>query len=203
MKVRILNDIGQKTTNVDVCLLQLMASLAKQLRLENLLESSRELNERIEQQLEEETIPESSEAKRHVAVFLDGSQISLQALQWALQHVLTLPTDVLYLVNIIPHEEFQEDSDRILRQGYEKARLSRVIIHKVSLSADEASSVGKAILEFVNEKNIDVAVMGDCGMGSMKSLLMGSLGLGSVSEFCARNLKCPVLVVKNGEAVSK
>jgi nucleotide-binding universal stress UspA family protein len=136
-------------------------------------------------------------------VFLDGSQISLQALQWALQHVLTLPTDVLYLVNIIPHEEFQEDSDRILRQGYEKARLSRVIIHKVSLSADEASSVGKAILEFVNEKNIDVAVMGDRGMGSMKSSLMGSLGLGSVSEFCARNLKCPVLVVKNGEAVSR
>jgi len=185
-------------------LLQLMASLAKQLRLENLLESSRELNERIEQQLEEETIPESSESSRHVAVFLDGSQVSLLALQWTLQHVLTLPTDVLYLVNITPHEEFREDSDRILRQGYEKARSSQVIIHKVSLSADEASSIGKAILNFAHEKNIDVAVMGDRGMGSMKSSLMGSLGLGSVSEFCARNLKCPVLVVKeSGEAISR
>ena len=194
----------QRMTNVGGSLLQLMATLSKQLRLENLLESSRELNERIEQQLEEETIPESSEATKHVAVFLDGSQVSLLALQWALQHVLTLPTDVLYLVNITPHEEFKEDSDRILRQGYEKARSSRAIIHKVSLSAEQASSVGEAVLDFANEKNIDVAVMGDRGMGSMKSSLMGSLGLGSVSEFCARNLKCPVLVVKDsGEAVSR
>ena len=56
--------------------------------------------------------------------------------------------------------------------------------------------IGEAVEEYVASSKIDIVVLGSRGMGSMKRSLLGSLGMGSVSEFATTRLPCPVLVVK-------
>jgi len=74
-------------------------------------------------------------------------------------------------------------------------------LHVRALSAQKWSStsgVGESVVRFVEDSSLDLVVLGSRGMGSIKSSLLGALGMGSVSEFCLHNLKCPVLLVKDG-----
>jgi nucleotide-binding universal stress UspA family protein len=63
--------------------------------------------------------------------------------------------------------------------------------------------VGEAVMNYVADSGIDVAVLGSRGMGSVKSTLLGSVGMGSVSDFAVTKLKVPVMVVKEEENASE
>jgi hypothetical protein len=64
--------------------------------------------------------------------------------------------------------------------------------------------VGEAIEAFVAEERIDLVVLGTRGLGgSIQASLLGAVGMGSVTDWCVRRLRCAVLVVKDeaeGEA---
>lgn len=51
----------------------------------------------------------------------------------------------------------------------------------------------------LQDNAVDVVVLGSRGMGSIKASLLGALGLGSVTDHCVQHLRCPVLVVKEGQ----
>ncbi|KAE9451010.1 hypothetical protein C3L33_17092, partial [Rhododendron williamsianum] len=52
----------------------------------------------------------------------------------------------------------------------------------------------QAICDAVIKHNIDLLVLGDTELGKIQRFF-----LGSVSNYCVRNAKCPVLVVKKPE----
>ena len=55
----------------------------------------------------------------------------------------------------------------------------------------ETGSPAVVILDFLEEHDVDLVVMGSRGLGVMKGVL-----LGSVSQYVVEQAKCPVLVVK-------
>lgn len=66
-----------------------------------------------------------------------------------------------------------------------------------------ASDVGKSLKHYAEANQIDVLVMGSRGMGAVKRALLSMVGLGSVSDWCAHNMTCPVIVVKSQQAMGK
>ncbi len=62
-----------------------------------------------------------------------------------------------------------------------------------------ASDVGLSIKHYQEANGIDLMVVGSRGMGAMKRALYSLVGLGSVSDWCAHNMTCPVIVVKGKE----
>ena len=59
-----------------------------------------------------------------------------------------------------------------------------------------ASDAGGALVHYAASNGVDVVVMGARGMGAFKRALLGFVGLGSVSDYVTRHLKCPVVVVR-------
>ena len=59
-----------------------------------------------------------------------------------------------------------------------------------------ASDVGLSMKHYQEANDIDVFVIGSRGMGAMKRALYSLIGLGSVSDWCAHNMSCPIIVVK-------
>lgn len=57
------------------------------------------------------------------------------------------------------------------------------------------SSVGSAILEYVDKCRADVLAVGARGMGAVHKAALALVGLGSVSDYLLHNAQCPVLVV--------
>ena len=60
-----------------------------------------------------------------------------------------------------------------------------------------ASDVGLSLKHYAEANDVDVVVVGSRGMGAVKRMLYSVVGLGSVSDWVAANVKeCPVVVVK-------
>jgi nucleotide-binding universal stress UspA family protein len=86
---------------------------------------------------------------------------------------------------------FQENQQKFSLALLEKAK---GICSKYGIVAEILTEVGnpkEAICEAVDKLNIQLLVLGSQGRGVIKRAL-----LGSVSNYCAHNAKCPVLVVK-------
>lgn len=62
-----------------------------------------------------------------------------------------------------------------------------------------AGDIGLSIKHYQEANSIDVVVIGSRGMGAVKRALFSLVGLGSVSDWCASNMNCPVVVVKGVE----
>jgi len=70
----------------------------------------------------------------------------------------------------------------------------KAIESKVSVGTDvvfSTNSVVKTIVEYAEEKKIDLIVIGSKGMSGLKRMLLGSVASGVVTY-----ADCPVLVVK-------
>ncbi|KAH7834757.1 hypothetical protein Vadar_019382 [Vaccinium darrowii] len=160
------------------------------------------------------------EEKKKVMVAIDESDCSHYALEWALQNlgdalvkseffIFTVQpiADYTYLyassfgaARTIPPlslsapdlvRSFQENQKKFSLALLEKAK---GICNKYGIVAETLTEVGnpkEAICEAVEKLNIQLLVLGSQGRGVIKRAL-----LGSVSNYCAHNAKCPVLVVK-------
>jgi len=64
-------------------------------------------------------------------------------------------------------------------------------VKNLSLIMGESNHVGDLLCRIVEEKSIDVLVVGRRGMGTLKRLLVGS-----TSEYCVENAPCTVMVIK-------
>ena len=72
------------------------------------------------------------------------------------------------------------------------------IFYKALEPEGGASDVGKSLQHYAEANKIDVLIVGSRGMGAVRRALFSLVGLGSVSDWCATNMTCPVIVVKNG-----
>jgi nucleotide-binding universal stress UspA family protein len=154
-------------------------------------------------------IEENINIKR-ILVAVDGSKPSLNAgneaidvakKQAELIALYVIPSDIRY-----GHTEDVETSGipRPLKgivmtamqdgQKYVDEVKQKAIESKVSVGTDvvfSTNSVVKTIVEYAEEKKIDLIVIGSKGMSGLKRMLLGSVASGVVTY-----ADCPVLVVK-------
>jgi nucleotide-binding universal stress UspA family protein len=151
------------------------------------------------------------EKKRKVMVAIDESDCSHYALEWALQNLGdSLVKSEFFIFTVQPIADytylyassfgaappdlvrsFQENQKKFSLALLEKAK---GICSKYGIVAETLTEIGnpkEAICEAVEKLDIQLLVLGSQGRGVIKRAL-----LGSVSNYCAHNAKCPVLVVK-------
>ena len=70
------------------------------------------------------------------------------------------------------------------------------ILYKALEPEGGAGDIALSIKHYAEANKIDLTVVGSRGMGAVKRALMSFVGLGSVSDWCANKLGCPVVVVR-------
>ena len=133
---------------------------------------------------------------KSILVPIDGSEPSYRALEHAakLAEGLGIKLTVLavrqYIVGrkVVVSVWTEEEVDNILK----KARELAVGLYRKDVAIVEVKSrdVARAIMEYAEQNEIDLIVMGASGMGNVKAFLIGS-----VSEEVLRKSICPVTVV--------
>lgn len=136
---------------------------------------------------------------KRILVPIDGSDTSDRAIEQAiaLAEVCGAKLEFIYVANINQLAINACLSDAIL-EAVTKA--GNVILDRAlekvpeGVEAEAFSETGSpavVILEFANEEDVDLIVMGSRGLGVVKGVL-----LGSVSQHLVEQAKCPVMVVK-------
>lgn len=133
---------------------------------------------------------------KSILVPIDGSEPSYRALEHAakLAEGLGIKLTVLavrqYIIGrkVVVSVWTEEEVDNILK----KARELAFSLYRKDVAIVEVKSrdVARAIMEYAEQNEIDLIVMGASGMGNVKAFLIGS-----VSEEVLRKSICPVTVV--------
>ncbi|OWM67997.1 universal stress protein A-like protein [Punica granatum] len=146
-----------------------------------------------------------------VMVAIDESECSYYALEWALQNLKeTIASSelVVFCVQNLANLGYVYASSfgaapaeliQNLEQNQKKFVLSllekaKEICSKHGIEAETLTEVGdpkEAICEAVEKLNVQLLVLGSRSRGAIQRAF-----LGSVSNYCVHNAKCPVLVVR-------
>jgi nucleotide-binding universal stress UspA family protein len=148
---------------------------------------------------------------KKILIAVDGSKASLnagnQAIDLAKKHqaeltaLYVIPSDIRYghLEDVVT-PRFPGPLKGIVMtameggQKYVDEVKQKASKNKISVRTDvviSSTSVVKAIVEYAEEKKIDLIVIGSKGMSGLKRMLLGSIASGVVTY-----AHCPVLVVK-------
>ena len=133
----------------------------------------------------------------------DFSENADFAFDFALDSATKRPGCKLYLLHVVPESDAQfwktylyevEDIDQKAKQAID-ARVSEKYLSRVpqELDFEVVFRVGKdyiQILEFAQEKSIDLIVIGRQGRGTLQKALFGN-----VTEKVARRADCAVLII--------
>ncbi|GFP85360.1 universal stress protein a-like protein [Phtheirospermum japonicum] len=157
---------------------------------------------------------QQGEMRKKVMVAIDESEYSHHALEWALENLReTLENSKLVIFTAQPVADFgylyassfgaapaelirsvQENHKTIAEALLEKAK---DICSKYGVAAETYTEVGdpkEAICEAVEKYSIQLLLLGSHGRKALQRAF-----LGSVSNYCVHNAKCPVLVVRKKE----
>ncbi|KAJ4719354.1 Universal stress protein A-like protein [Melia azedarach] len=152
------------------------------------------------------------EKVRKILVAVDEGEESLYALRWCLKNVISSKNTILVLLYAKPPravqtaldgtgylfssdilstmEKYGSDvADRVMDKAKRICR-DHHMINEVE-GRVECGDPRDVICDMVEKLGVDVLVMGSHGYGWFKRAF-----LGSVSNYCAQNVKCPVLIVK-------
>ncbi|PRQ42368.1 putative universal stress protein A [Rosa chinensis] len=156
-----------------------------------------------------------AEKERKILVAVDEGEESMYALSWCLKNVVSQNSkDTLILVYVKPPKAvympldgtgymFSTDifaamekySGQVASSVVEKAKkMCRDVLPELDVKVETRVENGDprdVICHLVEQIAADVLVMGSHGYGLIKRAF-----LGSVSNHCAQNAKCPVLIVK-------
>ncbi|KAL3824092.1 hypothetical protein ACJIZ3_020121 [Penstemon smallii] len=150
-------------------------------------------------------------SSQKVMVAIDESEISHSTLEWTLQNLReSIRNSKLVIFTVQPISDFtylhasthgaapielvksvQENHKKTAEALLEQAK---DICSQYGIVADTITEVGdpkEAICEAVEKLNIDLLVLGSHGRKALQRAF-----LGSVSNYCVHNAKCPVLVVR-------
>ncbi|KAJ9708201.1 hypothetical protein PVL29_000320 [Vitis rotundifolia] len=129
------------------------------------------------------------------SIILKNLSATLLSSSSTLSLLPTVTTLSLPLLALLASPEFinnvQEQNKKVSVALLEKAKS---ICAGQGVNAETISEVGdakQAICDAVQKLNITLLILGDRGIGKIKRAF-----LGSVSNHCVHNAKCPVLVVK-------
>jgi nucleotide-binding universal stress UspA family protein len=147
-----------------------------------------------------------------ILVPLDGSPTSMEAADYAIM-LSTLHHTQIVLLHVVNVAEFYSslqffevkqpiESKEIIEEAKKEANKWFNIVKKkidgksgkqieVETSIIISQSTVKSILDFAEEKNVDLIVVGTRGRSGIKKLLLGSTASGIVTYS-----SCPVIVVK-------
>eukprot|EP01023_Acetabularia_acetabulum_P004101 TRINITY_DN11721_c0_g1_i2.p1 TRINITY_DN11721_c0_g1~~TRINITY_DN11721_c0_g1_i2.p1 ORF type:complete len:380 (+),score=62.18 TRINITY_DN11721_c0_g1_i2:106-1245(+) len=114
------------------------------------------------------------------------SEVSLNTLQKAKEIVETSFKD-----STVSQDERNEERE-------EQGQGLRISVHQIPATGG-ASGVAESIVTFCKTMKADLLIMGSRGMGSFQRSIMGLVGLGSVSHYCAHHLNMPVLIIRGDE----
>ncbi|KAJ4838661.1 hypothetical protein Tsubulata_004255 [Turnera subulata] len=130
-----------------------------------------------------------------IVVAVDESEESMHALSWCLSNLVSQNSDsTLVLLYVKPPPPIHTSYDAagymfcpdviatMDKYGSNLIRIERVV------GSGEAKDV---ICDTVEKLRADTLVMGSHGYGFLKRAI-----LGSVSEYCAKRARCPVVIVK-------
>ncbi|OAY42388.1 universal stress protein PHOS32 [Manihot esculenta] len=153
--------------------------------------------------------------ERKILVAVDDSEESMHALSWCLENVISNNSrDTLILIYAKPPrpvyttldgtgylfssdimatmEKYSSDvADCILEKAKKLCREQLAHNYVKVETRVECGDARDVICEMVEKLSADMLVMGSHGYGLIKRAF-----LGSVSNHCARNVKCPVLIIK-------
>ncbi|XP_075512444.1 uncharacterized protein LOC142547959 [Primulina tabacum] len=156
----------------------------------------------------------SESKKLNLLVAIDESDGSFYALRWALDHFFTNlaagESSMVTLVNVQPlfqpfiypagpivyatpavtesvKQAQQQNSAAILRRGLQMCKEKKIKAETLILEGDPKEKICLA----AEQLHADILVVGSRGLGTIKRAL-----LGSVSNYCAHHVHCPVLIVK-------
>ena len=147
-----------------------------------------------------------------ILVPLDGSPTSMEAADYAIM-LSTLHHSQIILLHVLNVTEYYSslqffevkqpiESKEIIEEAKKEANKWFNIVKKkidgksgkqieVETSIIISQSTVKSILDFAEEKNVDLIVVGTRGRSGLKRLLLGSIASGIVTYS-----SCPVIVVK-------
>ncbi|CAN0876216.1 Universal stress protein A-like protein [Linum grandiflorum] len=155
---------------------------------------------------------EKEKKKKKVMVAIDESEFSHYALEWALSNLgdtiskssplLLFTAQPLSDFNYLHASTFGAAPPELLASVQENQnKLTMALLHKAKqicaahgIEAETETGVGdpkEAICEVVDKHGIQLLVLGSHSRGPIQRAF-----LGSVSNYCVHNAKCPVLVVK-------
>jgi nucleotide-binding universal stress UspA family protein len=149
----------------------------------------------------------TSEFYRNIVIATDGSENTQKAISYGVEIAKLSGATVhaLYVVDVSSFSSIPMSSEvgweamyEILRSEGEKAvsavksqgESAGIEVREVVLEGNPSN----AIIEFAEDNNVDLIVMGTLGKTGLDRFL-----LGSVAEKVARGSKVPVMVVRSGE----
>ncbi|KAI7741694.1 hypothetical protein M8C21_007656 [Ambrosia artemisiifolia] len=154
---------------------------------------------------------EDQKNMKKVMVAIDQSEYSRYALEWALQNLHeSIANNQLFIYTVQPISDYSylhasaygatpPELIRNIQENQKKVALSLLdqakdLCNKYGITAETITEVGDPkdlICEAVEKLKVQLLVMGSSSRGALKRAF-----LGSVSNHCVQNVKCPVLVVK-------
>ncbi|KAH7866330.1 hypothetical protein Vadar_018971 [Vaccinium darrowii] len=150
--------------------------------------------------------------ERKILVAVDEGEVSSYALSWCLKNIVAENSkDTLILLyskhppTLYPATDGTEIIASMEKYGNEVAELvmekaKRLCneVHDVKVETRvECGDPRDVICQMVEKLDVDMVVMGSHGYGMIKRAF-----LGSVSNHCAHNVKCPVLIVKRPKSAA-
>ncbi|KAL3382034.1 hypothetical protein AABB24_001891 [Solanum stoloniferum] len=150
--------------------------------------------------------------ERKILVAVDESEESSYALSWCIENIITGNcNDTLILLYSIPPRAvystldgtgYLVSSDILATMERYSSEVAQCVMEKAKRACEALNGVkvetivehGDArdvICQAAEKLHVDMLVMGSHGYGVIKRAF-----LGSVSNHCAQNVKCPVLIVK-------
>eukprot|EP00465_Bigelowiella_longifila_P003930 CAMPEP_0185264230 /NCGR_PEP_ID=MMETSP1359-20130426/21073_1 /TAXON_ID=552665 /ORGANISM="Bigelowiella longifila, Strain CCMP242" /LENGTH=176 /DNA_ID=CAMNT_0027852591 /DNA_START=35 /DNA_END=565 /DNA_ORIENTATION=+ len=153
--------------------------------------------------------------KRKVAIALESSPCSVDALRWLIDNFLNDDDEVTLIHVLDLRPIILPDQDRQKMEGFGYASLKDLTKNLDELYKKKAREMIKefqkiclrngfdtegvilqgkvkyALCDFALRENIDVVAVGSQGLGATSRILIGS-----VSDYCVHNMPCPVIVVK-------
>eukprot|EP01025_Chloroclados_australasicus_P007744 TRINITY_DN12576_c0_g1_i4.p2 TRINITY_DN12576_c0_g1~~TRINITY_DN12576_c0_g1_i4.p2 ORF type:complete len:371 (-),score=55.72 TRINITY_DN12576_c0_g1_i4:510-1622(-) len=125
-----------------------------------------------------------------------GQAVAAVAQSWEAQkkHDSQVSLRILSRAKEMVQESFKEDD--CTQEGEEPG--VKISIHQLPATGG-ASGVAESLVTFCKNINVALLVLGSRGMGSFQRSIMGLVGLGSVSHYCAHHLVMPILIVRGDE----
>jgi len=162
-----------------------------------------------------ESIEEREKLGKLILVAIDDDEGSINSLQWALNNLSTshdriilihaqhstktffaagspgfmVPVEVLRMLE----DDAKKAAEKLLAKATEICK-AKSLTPKTLVHHGDAREV---ICNAVKKYNPDMLVLGSRGFGPLKRAV-----LGSVSDYCAHNVECPVVVVKPQESTA-
>ncbi|WP_232700652.1 universal stress protein [Halobacterium wangiae] len=149
--------------------------------------------------------PNQRTGEKHHLVPIDGSEQSRKALEYAFTVFPDVEATVLHAIDPLEthygegqfvhtpaqYEQIEAEAEQLLADAEDLAREYDVDVSTTVFAGQKPNRPVNAILEYVDDGNVDHVIMGSHGRSGTSRIL-----LGSVAEFVARRSPAPVTVVR-------